>query len=196
MLGGSETAVKGSTLAIVVLVMALPADDFAQEPIDWAQAEKNIVRIDPSEITELPPAVRAELTRRNCTVPQPYGSRSTSNVVSGRFTSSNQTDVAVLCSRDSVSSILVFRGGSSDTVDELASSPDRAYLQGMMPGEAGFSRRISVAVRESINPYAEAFDAEVPPTLEHDGIEDAFLEKASSILYWYETRWLTLQGGD
>ena len=196
MLGRSEMLVRISALAIGALAISMAPYSSAQQPIDWAQADIDIVRVDPSEMTELSPAVRSELTRRNCTVPQPYGSRATSNVVSGRFTSSERVDVAVLCSRDRISSILVFRGGSSDSVDELASSPDRSYLQGVDAGVAGFSRRIGVATPESIEAHAEAFGGQLPPVLDHDGISDAFLQKASSTWYWYDNRWVTLQGGD
>lgn len=184
-----------SALAVVLLAITLPPYSFAQGTIDWEQAERDIVRVAPSEIMELSPALRAELTRRNCMVPQPYyGSRS--NVVSGHFTSSERIDVAVLCSRDNISSILVFRGGASDSADELDSSPDRGYMQNIGPGEAGFSRRIGVATPETIKAYAEAFEGELPPTLDHEGIDNAFLEKASWIWYWYENRWLRLSGAD
>jgi hypothetical protein len=36
----------------------------------------------------------------------------------------------------------------------------------------------------------------IPITLDHEGIDDAFLGKASLTWYWHENRWLRLQGSD
>ena len=35
-----------------------------------------------------------------------------------------------------------------------------------------------------------------PPPIDHQGINYAFIEKASVVLYWYEGQWLCLQGAD
>jgi hypothetical protein len=32
--------------------------------------------------------------------------------------------------------------------------------------------------------------------IDHNGIDDAFLEKASITWYWYKGRWMQLQGAD
>jgi hypothetical protein len=32
------------------------------------------------------------------------------------------------------------------------------------------------------------------PQLDHDGINDVFIEKGSVVWYWYQGRWLRLQG--
>lgn len=110
-----------------------------------------------------------------------------------------QTDIAVLCSRKRVSSILVFRGGSAVEVDELASEPDAGYLQGVGNGDIGFSGLLSVASPEYIRSCYEALqehETPEPPPLDHEGIEDSFLEKASNIWYWYDGKWLSLAGAD
>jgi hypothetical protein len=35
---------------------------------------------------------------------------------------------------------------------------------------------------------------EVPPPIDHDCIDDAFLEKASITWYWHDGDWVQLQG--
>src|SRR5688500_11556916 len=87
---------------------------------DWIAADLATVRITPSVFPQVPAAVRAEMERRGCTVPQPHGATQPTNLMSGRFTSAGQTDWAGLCSRERISVILVFRGGSTTNVAELA----------------------------------------------------------------------------
>jgi hypothetical protein len=162
----------------------------------WNVADRMTKRLPPSAFSNLPTQLRTDLERRGCTIPQPYGASEPDNVIRGRFTSSGQTDWAVLCSRAQVSSILLFRGGSPSAVVELASRPDRHSLQGVGGGRIGFSRKLGVATPKSIQDFYKAYGGHRPPPLDHDGIEDAFVDKASVIKYWYRDRWLDLQGSD
>lgn len=129
--------------------------------------------------------------------PKPPGHRQAQHGVVREQT--GQTDIAVLCSRKRVSSILVFRGGSAVEVDELASEPDAGYLQSVGNDRIGFSRLLSVATPEYIRSCFEALEEHEtlePPPLDHEGIEDYFVEKASTIWYWYGGKWLSLAGAD
>jgi hypothetical protein len=92
---------------------------------DWTAADIAMSRLKPADFTEVPSAVRAELERRGCTVPQPQRNRRM-NIVSGN-PHRRQVDWAALCSRERVSVILVFRGASTTDVAELAPA-DRDYL--------------------------------------------------------------------
>jgi len=129
-------------------------------------------------------------------VPQSYGRQTPHNIIRGHFTSANQMDVAALCSRARVSSILVFRGGSSTDVAELASSPDAGFLQGLGPGVIGYSRSLAAADPKYIQDHYVRYGGPKPPPLDHDGIDDGFDGKASVVRYWYRGRWLQLQGAD
>ena len=112
------------------------------------------------------------------------------------FTSSTGTDWAVLCSRARISTILVFRRGQTPPF-ELATSPDRDYLQGLGGSAIGFSRLISVATARFIRAAAAAgHGGPAPPPLDHEGIDDAFAGKGSKVLYFYAGKWLTLAGSD
>lgn len=41
----------------------------------------------------------------------------------------------------------------------------------------------------------EAFGGPTPPPIDHDGL-DEYTGKASVVHYWYDGKWLTLQGMD
>jgi hypothetical protein len=163
---------------------------------DWTGADIATKRLQPAAFTEIPGAVRAELERRGCSVPQPHGATRPANVVSGKFTSGRQVDWAALCSRERVSVILVFRGASTTDVAELGRQPDRDYLQTVGGGVIGFSRGLGVAsatfIREHHDPGS---DPPLPP-LDHDGIDDRFIGKGSVVWYWSSGRWLQLAGSD
>jgi hypothetical protein len=164
--------------------------------LDWVRADAETVRVPPSAFSDLPDEIQMELEHRGCTIPQPQEAKHVSNVIRGRFTSAAKMDWAVLCSRERISTILVFRAGSTSDVAELASRRDADFLQGTYTGELGFSRKLNVAGPDEIQTHFDAYGGPQPPTLDHDGIDDAFLEKASVIHYWHEGRWLQLQGAD
>jgi hypothetical protein len=163
---------------------------------DWTAADIATTRLNPSVFAEVPVAIRAELERRGCAVPQPHGATRPANVVSGNFTSSRQIDWAALCSRERISVILVFRGGSTTDVAEVARQADRDYLQTLGGGVIGFSRGLGVAsaafIREHHDP---ASDPPLPP-LDHAGIDDRFIGKGSVVWFWSDGRWLQLSGSD
>ena len=110
---------------------------------DWAKADHAVVRLLPSHFPQLPVAIRQELTRRSCTIPQVWGDRKPSNVVQGMFIRQGELDWAVLCSVNRVSSILVFRNTSPIVFADLASQPDLNFLQGEGGDQIGYSRGLA-----------------------------------------------------
>lgn len=184
------------TLAFVLVMLSL----YQSSPLpqrDWVAAERNIVRLNPAAFPGLPAAVRANLEKRMCTIPQAVGiDEQPNNVIRGRFTSAKQMDIAVMCSVNSRSTILVFRGGSVSNVAELRSGEDKGCLQGLGPNTIGFSCAIFVASPADIRAYYKGFGGPKPPPLDHDGIDAAFVGKASTVLYWFGGKWLELTGMD
>jgi len=96
---------------------------------DWSRADRESTRLLPSAFPILPAAVRADLERRGCTIPQPYGAKSPENVIAGAFTRKGDIDWAVLCSIRRISTILIYREGSVHNVDRLERFPDSTFLQ-------------------------------------------------------------------
>jgi hypothetical protein len=169
----------------------------------WETADRAVLRLAPSAFPTLPQTIKRDLERRHCTVPQPDPAAigptpdrdRLHNVIHGHFQSGRQTDWAVLCSRNRVSTILVFWGGRANNVSELEQRPDANVLQDWGMDTIVFSRTIAVASEADIRDYFRRDEAK-PPVLEHAGIEDIFLGKASSVWYWRTGRWVRLGGAD
>jgi hypothetical protein len=79
---------------------------------------------------------------------------------------------------------------------ELAGSEDKIYLQGLVDDKIAFSRGISAVGKDFIVEHYEAYDGPKPPPIDHQGINDAFLEKASVVQYFFEGKWVQLPGDD
>ena len=178
-------------LAAVLSVASatLPAQDA------WDKADRETRRLAPAMFAALPRPVRVDLERRGCTIPQVWYQKTPGNVISGHFRTPTATDWAVLCSVKGVSTILVYFKGRADSVAELGSAPDKNYLQSVGDGKIGYSRAIGVVDSSVIRSAYEDGGAELPP-LDHEGIDDAFVEKASVVWYWYQGKWLQLSGAD
>ena len=187
---------RRAVLVFCCLLVAIVMACAAHAPQDWDAADAATTRLSPSAVASLPPAVRKELESRGCTIPQPFSAATPANALRGRFMSRNQTDWAVLCSRQRKSSILVFSNASALTVSELASQDDIASLQSLGNGAIGFSREIQVANPKTIAELSRRAGEPPPSPLDHDGINDAFIDKASRIWFWDGKRWIELAGSD
>jgi hypothetical protein len=164
------------------------------EAVPRAGAETR--RLSPSAFPDLPAAVRDDLERRGCTIPQLHGDPRPHNVARGTFRRARQADIAVLCSREGTSSILIFWGNDFTTTAEIASRADEDYLQVMASGEIGYSREIVTAPPDFIRRQHERYGGPKPPTLSHDGINDLFVGKASVVWYLHGGKWLQVAGVD
>lgn len=182
----------GAFALIASLAVAAPVT--AQD--EWDRALHDIVRLEPSDFPGLPDTVRAELEGKGCRVPQTFVSERPHNVITGHFAAPTQTDWAALCSRGDTSAIVVVWGGPARCPSEVATGADRNVLQGIGEGRVGYSRLISPADGAAIRRYADAFGGAEPPPIDHEGIDDAFVDKVSVIRYCYQGRWLRLQGAD
>jgi hypothetical protein len=136
------------------------------------------------------------LTRRQCSIPQSFSENRPHNIIHGFFNDGNVTDWAVLCSRQRVSTILVFWDEQAQKVAELASEPDAKFLQVVLRGEIGFSRVIAAATPATIRGYAREFADGALPPISHAGINDMFVGKGSMVWYWRLGKWLQLVGAD
>ena len=180
---------------LFLLLLVQPARTLPT-PQEWDAAERAIVRLKPNAFKDLPANVRADLERRQCTIPPSDSFNEPHNVIRGRFTTATQQDIAVLCSVAGISSILIFRGASVKDVASLAPAEDKSYLQVGGPTTIEFSRAIFAASPTQIRSYHKAFGGPALPRLDHDGINDAFMDKASTVRYWIGGKWLELQGAD
>ena len=184
------------TIAFFAL-LASSASTSAALRQDLHTPNRATVRLKPSAFANLPATIREYLERRGCEIPQSFTSKTPHNIIRGRFTTATQIDIAVLCSKGGISTILVFRGRTTSNVAELAPHPDETFMQVVdAGGVVGYSRALGVANSSHIRQHNNEFGGPKPPPVDHDGLEDMFGEKPSVIWYWYRGQWLQLQGSD
>jgi hypothetical protein len=140
-----------------------------------------VSRLEPSSFTAVPAAVRVGLARQGCTVPQTYLTRKPQNVVRGSFTRPKAKEWAALCSVGGASEILVFSMASSQPLARFAKAQDENFIQTVAPGRSGFSRQLR-AVPSSVRGLS--------------GVEDAFVEKASTVWVYERCQWQEKPGTD
>lgn len=190
-----------AALSLTVLLMAsattgLPRQGRSTANQDWERAAREISRLSPSEFKELPAPIMKQLESRGCTIPQSAEFSAPHNVITGEFARKAQKDWAVLCSTQGKSTILVFWGGPAKCFAELASAKDRDYLQGIGDGRTGYSRKISPLGAKQVFAHSELHGGPKPPPPDHQGIDDAFVGKASVIHYCHQGVWRELEGAD
>ena len=118
------------------------------------------------------------------------------NVIKGEFAKRGQTDWAVLCSVGRVSSILIFWNASESNPSRIAEMKDIDRLQGEGGDKIVYSREITPVGKADIMRHYLGYGGPQPPPIDHQGIDDAFLEKASVVNYFYRGKWLELTGAD
>lgn len=165
-------------------------------PDEWDAANAEVRRLLPDAFPKLPGSVKRELKKRHCTVPQTFISTQPHNVIAGEFARKGQEDWAAICSSGQMSAILVFWGGSGKDVFAFPTGPDKNYLQGIGGGKIGYSQMIDVVGEDYILEHYKRYGGPTPPPITHDGINVAFVEKASSVLYFEKGEWLSLTGAD
>jgi beta-lactamase regulating signal transducer with metallopeptidase domain len=169
--------------------------------LDFETAAKQIRRLPADAFPALPSMIREQLRNRGCLIPQQtFSDGGTSNqlqsVVQGEFFEKGKPSWAVLCSVNESSSILVFRDVADRRPEELAKSEDKNELQGAGNGRIAYSREIQPVDRKFIMDHYRGYGGPEPPPIDHQGIDDVSVGKASVIYYWYRGEWLKLQGAD
>ena len=191
---------KPGAAVVLAFLSVIRSPASAQLPDDlkrkFDEAERRILRLPPAAFSELPSNIVRDLQRRGCAIPQTAFMKQRHNVVKGEFAKPGQTDWAVLCSVRGRSSILVFWNGSESNPAAIASIDDRNCLQGITAAEIGFSRGVSAVGRDFIMRHYKAYGGLVPPPIDHHGIDDAFIEKASATWFFHSGMWLKLTGSD
>jgi hypothetical protein len=188
---------RAALSALVFLTVGIdhlkPSQQFIGRVVE---AALQVPRLPPSAFPELPTKIKRELERRGRTIPQVSAGKKPQNVIKGEFTGKGRTDWAVLCSQNHVSTILVFRNASEREALELASQSDVDNLQSGSGAAIEYSRVVSSAGRDYILKHYRAYGGLKPPAIDHYGINDAFVGKASVVHYFYAGKWLELTGAD
>ncbi|QNI34362.1 hypothetical protein H7849_10960 [Alloacidobacterium dinghuense] len=148
----------------------------------------------PTSFTELPAAIRSDLERRHCLIPQSYEARTPENVIRGAFREKGTSDWAALCSQNGTSTLLIYWSGSASKPAELAAQLDTDTADPHNETNMlGYARGIDPASPSSI---AEVIANKTYGPFDHDGIRDAHIEKSSVIHYFKNGTWMTLAGSE
>jgi hypothetical protein len=160
------------------------------------EAVGKVPRLQVEAFPALPAAVAGVLRARGCRVPQPFPEGAPRNVIRGEFFAKGETGWAVLCSVNNSTTLLAFHNDRDTSPDALATSEDLNYMQGLGGDRIGYSHQIAAVGREYIMDHYRAYGGPEPPPIDHQGIDDEFLEKASVTWYFHQGKWLQLQGAD
>lgn len=177
---------------IIYLLIAPPI----LHAIIWDETEKEIKLLEPSSFNKLPKHIIKKLEIRGCKIPQAYPFENPHNVIQGQFAKNGQSDWAVLCSVNSASTLLVFWGGSTQCASEAGKDKNINWLQGIGGGKIGYSRFISSVDKKQIQEYQEYNGETLMQPLLHEGINVAFIGKASGVRYCYKGKWMFFSGSD
>ncbi|MBC7926239.1 MAG: hypothetical protein H7039_11335 [Bryobacteraceae bacterium] len=145
---------------------------------------------------DLPSAVAGVLRARKCSVPQPLHEGAPQNVIRGEFFQKGESGWAVFCSSGHSTTLLVFRNASDTQPAAITTGEDRTYLDWSDKRDVIYSRRITAVNRDFVMRHYRAYGGPEPPPIDHHGIDDAFLDKASVTWYFHRGKWLQLRGAD
>lgn len=138
-----------------------------------------------SSFPQLPKPVAQELTDRGCMIPQTYEAREPENVIRGSFEKEGSDDWAALCSIHGVTTLYAFFQSNLTNPIPLRHQPDNQWLGVEWSLDYGSAWGIATRPARFMPSNANA---------DHAGIEDAFLEKSSTLHYFQNGRWTTLDG--
>lgn len=188
------------TFVMLAVAVLLSGPGFARGPSDEAAG---VLRyLEPNYFADkgAPAWVIAELKARGCRIPQAsYFDPAPHNIIRGEFVAPGQLDWAALCSRNKQSSIMLISKHSRGCSSEVNLADDSIYVQQVAAHQHGFSRIISAATKEDVVRYIKREGSKSPLSpgqIDHAGIVDQFMDKASLVLYCHGGRWLELKGAD
>jgi len=158
-------------------------------------------RFPPDSFPDLSKPVSDTLVGRGCLIPTP-GYRA--NVITGAFTAKDIVQWAVVCSVNDTSQILVLDAKNGVVLDSLGRSPDVNWIQSNVNSTWLFSRFISTVPMSRLNivPIDTTgedvlyYGAVLPKPIDHDGIDEAFLDKASETYYFAQRKWFMVSSSD
>jgi hypothetical protein len=147
-----------------------------------------------SSFPELPPAVAASLTARDCLIPQTYEAHRPENVIHASLKSPGSSDWAVLCAAHGQVSLLIFFSGAdanNPIVLRAVTETDRLQAHDTT-GQLGFNWGIDPASPQRIHD-AQAGMTRRPPMLDHDGLADTTLDRQTVYRLYRNGVWDVLE---
>jgi hypothetical protein len=149
------------------------------------------IRLLPLEsFPQLPAVVVDVLREKHCMIPQTYEAHEPENVIHGAFEGKGSNDWAALCSVNGTTTLYVFFASQSGGPVAIRHQQDAEWLGSEQAGVYGSAWGISTRHAEQLQRTARG------AALDHDAIEDSFVEKSSSIHYFQGGDWKVLNSGN
>ena len=189
--------IKTLYILCVLLTVQISALSLFSEALadDFDVADKKVKRLSPDSYKELPRDIIKKLVHLGCSIPQSIGSKHQHNVIAGEFARQGQKDWAILCSIQQVSSVRVFWGGDSACSSVILTSKDRNWLQNT-GRDIQYSRMINPVNKQFIVEHSIVYGKAISNNIRHQGIEELFVGKGSTVHYCENGKWKTLPGAD
>jgi hypothetical protein len=184
-----EQFLMGLALYCVYFPSATTAD------VAKINSDDAIKRLSPASFSKPPKQIRDQMEQMGCMIPQVAIDKRPNNLIHGSYAKRGQMDWAVLCSQNGESRIVIFWGGDPKMKSELRKTKDEDWLQDIGGGVYGYSHEIGTINSTGIKKYVMRHK-QSSPSITHDGIEESFTEKASSVLYFDQEKWIKLMGSD
>ena len=164
---------------VSLLLASLPLAAMSQTTVEEVRKQWPDFRyLNPGQIRELPPAVRADLEKLGCRIPKFIKWDARHNAIQGQFFKAGQTDWAVLCQVGDKTGILLYPGGAASDLPMLRSEPTD-------PARTIHAVSAFVLQKRAVRDQPD----EPPPAFDHDGIEDGPIQKTGRVIYHREDEW-------
>jgi hypothetical protein len=187
--------VRAFSLSLVVLVTVCAA--LGQGATQGGDSIDSLAYLrNPSAFKSLPRNIVRYLERNNYRIPQCWCNGNPHNVVSGSFARKGQRDWVVLASKGGTSSILVFWKGSTRHPETFQPLPDKLFLQVHGDIHIQYNRLIKRVGKDFVEHHAIWYGGTKPPVIDHEGFTDAYVEKTTTVHYYYKGKWFDLQKSD
>lgn len=139
---------------------------------------------------DLPMEIASRLERMGCMIPQTFEAQQPENVIQGAFHAPGSHDWAALCSAEGRTTLYAFFAGQYDSPEALRCQADTLWL-GAEPGSSIYGSAWGIAVRNAAD-LRESREWHGAARFDHDGIEDAQLERSATVHYWQAGKWIAL----
>jgi len=138
-------------MALAALVSLTAGIDPAKPPQELTEnlreADLQVTRLPPSAFPELPKNIRRELEQQGWTIPQVWSDKKPQNVIKREFTRKGQTNWAVLCSLNRVSTILTFRNASEQVRTHRAGVVTRSLSTCGTRSRSGIAAQLGLPIQ-------------------------------------------------
>lgn len=195
----TATAVVVVALTVAAVPICAPAQtDRSVEQIEagrvrmpsGAEIAYRIRLLPVTSFPALPGVVVTQLDERKCMVPQTYEARTPENVVHASLERKGSDDWAVLCSVNGSTTLYVFFQSQLATPIALRHQRDSEWLGSEVGGGYGSAWGIARRAPSQIHsPKAHS-------VIDHDGVDDAFVEKSSTVHYYQNDSWIVIDNSN